>query len=196
MFQRILVPVDGSETSNAGLSEAIRLAGMTGGELRLVHALDPWLHANGFESPTTYCHDVLPRMRREGARILDQARAAAVAAGRRVTTVLVEEFAERVFDRVLAQARQWEADLIVIGSHGRRGLDRAFMGSDAEQVVRRSSMPVLIVHHRAALTASSVAGQGGVIAGSARRAPPTCRPEAAETQAPDACRQAVPGRPG
>ena len=155
MFQRILVPVDGSETSKAGVSEAIRLAGVTGGELRLVHVLDPWVYANGFEAPATYCNEVLPRMRREGARILDEARAPAVAAGRPVTTVLVEKLAERVFDMVLAQAKQWDADLIVIGSHGRRSWDRAFMGSDAEQVARRALVPVLIVHDRAAETSRS-----------------------------------------
>jgi nucleotide-binding universal stress UspA family protein len=150
MYRHILVPVDGSPTSRRGVQEAIRLASLTGGEIRLVHVLDPWLHANGFETSTTYCSEVLPRMRREGARILDEARAPVVAAGRAVTTALVESLGDRVTDMVLDQSRQWNADVIVIGSHGRRGWDRALMGSDAEQVARRASVPVLVVRAEAA----------------------------------------------
>ena len=148
-YRSILVPVDGSATSMAGVSEAIRLARLTGGEIRLVHVLDPWLYANGFEAPATYCNEVLPAMRRDGARILDEARAPVVAAGRAVTSTLIEQLAERISDMLLREARQWNADLIVIGSHGRRGWDRTFMGSEAEQVLRRSPVPVLVVRDAA-----------------------------------------------
>ena len=144
-YGRILVPVDGGPASARGLLEATRVAALTGGEIRLVHVLDPSAYANGFETSRTYCNEVLPLMRRDGARILEEARAAVLAAGREATTVLVERLAERVCDMVIEQAQQWHAELIVIGSHGRRGWHRALMGSDAEQLMRRSPIPVLVV---------------------------------------------------
>ena len=53
--------------------------------------------------------------------------------------------AARVADLVVEQARQWGAELIVLGTHGRRGLGRALLGSDAEQVLRQAPVPVLLV---------------------------------------------------
>ena len=62
-----------------------------------------------------------------------------------MTTFLCETFGARVCDLVVEQAREWKADLIVIGSHGRRGMSRLFLGSDAELVVRLAPVPVLLV---------------------------------------------------
>ena len=75
------------------------------------------------------------RRRREGV----------AAAGVPVETALVESQGERVSEIVVEQARAWPADLIVIGTHGRRGVDRVLMGSDAEQIARRAPVPVLLV---------------------------------------------------
>ena len=145
MYKRILVPVDGSPTSMSGLGEAVRMAALAGAKVRLMHVLDAWAYTSGFETATVYSGEVLPFMRSEGKRILNEARAVATRAGVEVDTVLIEKVAERVCDLVIAHAQNWQADLIVIGSHGRRGVERVVMGSDAEQIVRQAPVPVLVV---------------------------------------------------
>ena len=59
---------------------------------------------------------------------------------------MIESLGLRVADRITADAKRWRADLIVIGTHGRRGMQRLLMGSDAEMVVRNTTVPVLLVH--------------------------------------------------
>jgi nucleotide-binding universal stress UspA family protein len=97
----------------------------------------------------TYAHDVLPRLKRDGEQHLAEARSRVAAAGIAVESVLVECFARRTSDLILEAAKQWQADLIVLGTHGRRGISRLFMGSDAEQVLRGASVPVLLVRSSA-----------------------------------------------
>lgn len=145
MYRRILVPVDGSPASGAGLDEAIRLAGLTGAELRLVHVLDAAAHASGFETGAVYCNEVVPRMKQIGGRLLDGARERCRRSGLEAEAVLLETLADRVCTLVVAQASDWGAELIVVGTHGRRGADRLIRGSDAEQIVRLSPVPVLLV---------------------------------------------------
>ena len=142
IYQRILVPVDGSPTSNAGLDEAIRIANGTGARLRLVHVLDGLMFGLGAE---TYSGDVLGMLSEAGAQILAQGKARAEAGGVAAETFITEVFGERVCDVVADQANGWKADLIVIGTHGRRGARRLVMGSDAEQIVRSAPVPVLLV---------------------------------------------------
>ena len=62
--------------------------------------------------------------------------------------MLREPLTKRVADEVLSEAKKWRADLIVMGTHGRRGLRRLVLGSDAEQIVRLANVPVLLVHAR------------------------------------------------
>ena len=142
VYQRILVPVDGSPTSNAGLDEAIKLAKLTGARLRLVHVLDGNLFGIGFES---YVGDVLGMLSEAGAQILSEAKARVDSSGVPVDTFITEMFGERVCDVVGEQAKLWKADLIIIGTHGRRGVKRFVIGSDAEQIVRLAPVPVLLV---------------------------------------------------
>lgn len=144
-YQRILVPVDGSPTSLRGLDEAIRLARVTGGRLRLLHVVDELTFATGFETGTAFLGDVLPLMREAGNAILQQACARAEAAGVPADPVLCDRFAVRVCDAVVEEARQAGAELIVLGTHGRRGVGRLLLGSDAEQVLRLAEVPVLLV---------------------------------------------------
>ena len=143
MYERILVPVDGSPMSTQGLDEAIKLAKLTGACLRLVHVVDQLTFATGYE---IYTGDVIGMLREAGEQILGVAKARAQAGGIAATTFLCETFGTRVCDLVIEQAKEWQADLIVIGSHGRRGVSRLLLGSDAEQVVRMAPVPVLLVH--------------------------------------------------
>jgi nucleotide-binding universal stress UspA family protein len=145
MYQRILVPIDGSDTSALGLDEAIALAKVTGGRLRLFHAIDDLSVATGYESYAVYAGDLLPLLKARGEKLLDNARARAGAAGVMAETALRETAAGRLTDLILEQAALFRTDLIVIGTHGRRGLGRLLLGSDAEQIVRASPVPVLLV---------------------------------------------------
>lgn len=145
MYQRILVPFDGSATSSRGLDEAIGLATLTGASLRLIHILDILDFTSGFETAAVYTDHVLPFMRRTGEDILQDGKARAAKAGVAVDTVLLEGMKTRLSDVVAEQAKVWRADLIVIGTHGRRGVGRMLLGSDAEQIVRTAPVPVLLV---------------------------------------------------
>ena len=145
MYQRILVPVDGSATSDKGLDEAIKLAKLTGASLRLIHVVDVMMFATGFETYGAFADDVVPRMQEVGEKLVEQARSRVAAAGVKVDSVLFDTLALRVSDAVNEQARAWGADLIVIGTHGRRGVGRFLLGSDAEQILRTAPVPVLLV---------------------------------------------------
>jgi nucleotide-binding universal stress UspA family protein len=144
MYSRILVPVDGSPTSNAGLDEAIKLAKQFGSQLRLLHVVDQMPLAVSAEGFGVMSVDVLELLKEAGERVLADAKAHVDAAGVPVDTLLVDSPNGRLSDHVTAVAKEWPAELIVIGTHGRRGIGRVLMGSDAEQVVRHAPVPVLL----------------------------------------------------
>lgn len=139
------MPIDGGDTSADGVDEAVRLAALTGAELRLMHVVVAADHTNGFESAAVYGTEVLPRMQQAGARLLAAAARRAERCGVKVGTTLAETATGQIAQRVVGEARAWRADVIVVGSHGRRGADRFFMGSVAEQLARTAPVPVLIV---------------------------------------------------
>jgi nucleotide-binding universal stress UspA family protein len=145
MYQRILVPVDGSVTSDQGLGEAIALAKVTGGSIRLLHVLDELVFTTGFEIGTTYENAVLPALRQRSEHILEAARERVTDAAVAVETLAIECFARRPCDIIIEQAALWPADVIIIGTHGRQGVNRMMLGSDAEQVARMAPVPVLLV---------------------------------------------------
>lgn len=145
MYQRILVPFDGSPTSSRGLDEAIRLAATTGARLRLIYLVDDLLYVTGYETYTAYSRDLVPFMREAGEKILQDGQARAQKAGVAVETALLEGLSPRLADVVVEQIKAWGADLVVIGTHGRRGVGRLLLGSDAEQVLRSATVPVLLV---------------------------------------------------
>lgn len=145
MYQRILVPVDGSSTAQRGLAEAIRLARLTGGQLRLLHRLDALSVTSAMGAYGAYGGDALAQMRTDGENLLAQARALAVAEGVAADVVLDDGVRSRLADWVVEEVRAWPADVVVLGTHGRRGVGRMLLGSDAEQVLRISPVPVLLV---------------------------------------------------
>ncbi len=145
MYQRILVPVDGSSTSLRGLQEAIQLAKLTGARLRLMHVIDELSFALAMDAYAGYSGDWLNVLRENGGRILADAQSAAKAAGVEADTVLCDNFEGSVHDLVVSEATKSGADLIVLGTHGRRGVGRMVMGSSAEQILRYAPVPVLLV---------------------------------------------------
>jgi len=113
-FQRILVPVDGSETSKKALEATIQLARAMDGQIRVMHAID-------------------------------EAMATVKAAGVACDSLLVDELGPRLGESVAQAARDWKADLIVVGTHGRRGFNRLVLGSGAEQIIRLAPAPVMVI---------------------------------------------------
>jgi nucleotide-binding universal stress UspA family protein len=144
MYQRILVPIDGSDTAERALLEAIKLADGKA-QLRLLHVVEEVypLDAEGYAFiDYAALRDVA---RSSGERLLAKAGETASQAGAAVETSLLEAEGERVASVIDTDARNWPADLIVIGSHGRSGFSRLLFGSVAEGVVRGASVPVLLV---------------------------------------------------
>ena len=145
MAKRILVPVDGSATSRRGLREAIRFAKAQRAALVILNVIDAMPVLASLGGGAALEPDLFEPLRAGGRKVLDRAIAQAKRSGIRAKGVLAENLAGRVADVIVRQARKLRADLIVIGTHGRRGLSRMVMGSDAELVVRYSSVPVLLV---------------------------------------------------
>ena len=144
MYQRILVPVDGSANSGRALQEAIKLAAGNA-RLRLVHVIEEVypLDIEGY----AYIDNVALQeaVKHTGERVLAQAAEEAQRKEMATETVLLEAGGKRVADVIADEARDWPADLIVIGTHGRSGLSRLLLGSVAEGVARSASVPVLLV---------------------------------------------------
>lgn len=157
MYQRILVPVDGSTTSNRGLQEAIRLAALTGGRIRLLHVVDELSFALAMNGYVGYAGNWMEDLQKDGARVLADALAAVTAAGIAVDTVQHDNFEGSVHEVITAEAIDWPADLIVLGTHGRRGVGRLVLGSSAENVLRYATVPVLLVRAPEAAKAAASA---------------------------------------
>lgn len=160
MYRKILVPLDASATAQRALQEAIGLARTSGGSLRLLHVVDEGPAVFNLDTPTQF-EDYERALRETGERVLSQALAQARAAGLDADTVLKQILTvqERPADEIVAEAARWPADLIVIGTHGRRGLRRLFLGSVAEGVARMAEQPVLLVRAAPAVHAAESASK-------------------------------------
>jgi nucleotide-binding universal stress UspA family protein len=144
MYKRILVPVDGSRTSTLGLQEAVRLAKSSGAKLRLIHVVDESVAMQ--DSAYTFgTEDMLSILKKGGQQSLKRAQDLVARHGLTAESRLVESFVGRVADVIVSDAKKWRADLIVMGTHGRRGFSHMMLGSDAELVIRSASAPVLLV---------------------------------------------------
>ena len=145
MFKRILVPIDGSSTSNRGLQQAVQLARGNGTTVCLLHIVDEHIIVQQAEAMATVTDEYLEALRESGRKLLAKAQSAAKRQGVDCKTVLVENIMGSVADIIVEQAKKQRADVIVMGTHGRRGVRRLVLGSDAEGVVRTSPVPVLLV---------------------------------------------------
>lgn len=134
MFARILVPLDHSGAAAAAL--ALARKNFPAAALRLVHVLDPSQLASSITSTVT------PDVQREELENRAAERLAHLTEGSDELVIRVGKPAEVI----LKEAEEWRADLITMGTHGRTGFDHFLHGSVAEQVVRRSRLPVLIEH--------------------------------------------------
>jgi nucleotide-binding universal stress UspA family protein len=144
MYKQILVPVDGSDTGRLGLDEAIKLAKSLKASVRLIHVVEkPVLISPEPIGPGL--QQLFDQLRSGGECILHDSITAVRSADVPVDSRLIEKLGTGVGECIIEQAASWPADLIVCGTHGRRGVRRLLMGSDAEYILRHSSVPVLMV---------------------------------------------------
>ena len=144
MYKRILVPIDGSDAGHRGLKEAIALATDQKSTLCLLHVTSDF--AIMLEMANTIDFEkVREDLRQHGRNLLEDAKALASGPVVQVETQLRDLKSGRVADAIVSEASSAKCDLIVIGTHGRRGFSRALLGSDAERVLRESPVPVLLV---------------------------------------------------
>lgn len=141
MFKRILVAVDGSPTSSKALAVALQVAREHDGVVRLVHSFDELAYLTGFE----ILPQVLDDARRFAGEVLDAGLQQAAAARVPADARLLEAPGRRLGELVAEAAKDFRADLVVVGTHGRRGIGRVALGSGAEQVLRSVEVPVLVV---------------------------------------------------
>jgi len=142
-YRKILVAVDGSTASARGLREAVRLAKSESAELCIFNVVNEYY---AFATPEAAVPvDIVPQLRAGGKSVLAKAQAAAEKQGVKAKTVMRETIGGSAADAIVREAKKQRADLIVLGTHGRRGVRRMVLGSDAEQVVRTAAVPVLLV---------------------------------------------------
>ncbi len=145
MYQRILVAVDGSDTSERALHEAMLLAKNQQALLRVAYVVD---EASIFSDTEFVDRTAIERAAiHTGHKVLEKARKAAEAEGVSIETKMLEteSVGEKVAHAIVEEARHWPAHLIVVGTHGRKGLRHLLMGSIAEGVMRDSPVPILLV---------------------------------------------------
>jgi len=144
MYKRILCPVDGSHTSDIGLQEAIQLAKDQNAELRLLHVIDTYMPVLDMSADFNLPY-MIEVLRENGAKVMDKASVITQKAGIKADAKTIESVGSRASSYIVTEAEQWPADLIVMGTHGLRGVSRLVMGSDAENVLRACKVPVLLV---------------------------------------------------
>lgn len=141
MYKRILVPVDGSTTSMNGLEKAIRLSKASRAKLRILHVVD----GIAFSREHSMFTATAEKFRESGRKLIKEAVTQARKQQVKAESRMVENLTGRAADTIVKEAAKWNADVIVMGTHGRRGFNRLVLGSDAELVVRAASSPVLLV---------------------------------------------------
>lgn len=144
MYKRILVPVDGSHTSTRGLQEAVRLAKDQHATVRLMHVVDEWGVTQNLDVMGG-AGDILDALEESGKKALRNAKTLTDRHGIKAEAAIFRNLSGRVADFIVREARKWRADLIVMGTHGRRGFSHVLLGSDAEAVVKLSPVPVMLV---------------------------------------------------
>lgn len=143
MFKHILLPVDGSSTSLMAVEKARGMAQAFGSAVTLIYVIDPYAFS-GVGTDFAYGQaQYLDAATAEAKGALADATQSLEAAGITVTASLVESHA--IYRGILETANSVGADLIVMGSHGRRGLEKLVLGSVAAQVLAHAHLPILIV---------------------------------------------------
>ncbi len=146
MFERILVATDGSELSRKAVATAIGMAAQNNAEL-VVLTVVPRYPKNYFDGAMVFSPDDVARIEKKWTEAaqdtLDAISAQAAASGVKAKTAAINS--DLVAEAIIAAAKKHRSDLIVMASHGRRGLQRVLMGSETQHVLTHSSLPVLVL---------------------------------------------------
>ncbi len=143
MFKKLLVPVDGSATSQLAVDKAVGLARAFGSEMTVLFVIDPYPFTGVGEGFAYGQNHYLGVMQAEAEAALAGARKAMEAAGVQGTALQIESHV--VWRGILEAAAGAGADLIVMGSHGRSGIEKLVLGSVAQRVVAQATIAVLVV---------------------------------------------------
>ncbi|ASV99030.1 universal stress protein [Paraburkholderia aromaticivorans] len=157
MYKQILVAVDGSETSSRALAAAVQLARDSGARLQPLYVVDvPLMSYDVPGYDPSYVRDALVE---EGRHVLADATALMTGAGVKGTTRMVETdlTGDDIAHRILLAAQEFNAEVVVMGTHGRRGVQRLVLGSVAEHFLRIATCPVLLISAHCAVPAASPA---------------------------------------
>jgi len=147
MYARILIATDGSDLADRAIDQGLQLAKLAGSEVTIVTVTEPaTIVGGGYASMAGGVIDPLPELieaQEKAAReLLERAAKKATEQGVTAKTVLVDNsFAA---EGIVATANEIGAELIVMGSHGRRGLDRLLLGSQTNNVLAHTKLPVLV----------------------------------------------------
>lgn len=147
MYMRIMAAIDDSFATSKVLDTAIDVARKYGAKLAICHALDVTILAQGTAATwlSNGVSQVENALRHSALVFVDQAASVARAAGLDVEVKLVESEQAHVAEMLANAASEWQAGLLVAGTHGRHGVDRFFVGSVAEQLVRKARTSLLLV---------------------------------------------------
>jgi nucleotide-binding universal stress UspA family protein len=143
MYKQILVPLDGSPVATAALQRAIGLAGALQASVTVLMVFDPFPYIGAAAEYGTYQAQYVQDMQQFATTTVNAARTLVEAAGLQVQTRVVES--QKTWRAILDEADAMKADLIVMGSHGRNGLDKLVMGSVTQRVLQHTRLPVLVV---------------------------------------------------
>jgi nucleotide-binding universal stress UspA family protein len=150
MYKRIMVSIDGSNTSTRALHEAIRIGKhQQAAQIRLLHVIDTisYIPHNASELQPSFLKELYIQARKYGQELLEQAQKEAEREGLQVETRLVElkRASDHIAQVIVDEAKGMSAELLVMGTHGRRGLHHLLLGSVAEGVIRLTPCPVLLI---------------------------------------------------
>ena len=144
-YKHILVPVDGSETSLAAVKQASSIAKAFSSKVTAVCvlAVDPFV-AVEFVNTDQFINDYVAKANEEIQEILEQAKSLFAQEGVTAETQILE--GQTIHKVIVEATKDLGADLIVIGSHGRKGIKKLFLGSVTQAILSESTVPVLVVH--------------------------------------------------
>ena len=146
MYRKILVATDGSTLSKKAVRSAIELAVAVGAELVAVYVV-PRYPVSYFEGGVTVSTAEIARTEKQwaekGQAVVDAVRDAAEAAGVKAKATIARS--DLVAEAILANVKKYKCDLVVMASHGRKGLKRILLGSETQHVLTHSTVPVLVL---------------------------------------------------
>lgn len=143
MFKRILVPTDGSDITGKAVDTAIALAKSVGAQLYAISVKEPFPYSAISEMQPTPPQEFFDAQERIAAKRLSLVTEAAKTAGVSCQAHSVE--ALHPWEAIIDHAKRMECDLVVMASHGRRGVTALLLGSETQKVLTHSTVPVLVV---------------------------------------------------